>query len=193
MNSETNSPFSILHCPKGALILHSPLIKPGYKQTEVGVIPEDWEVKQLGNLATLKSGESITAERIDDCSEFPCYGGNGLRGFTKTHTHEGNYALIGRQGALCGNVINVSGKFFASEHALVVTPKENVAIQWLSYILADANLNKYSESSAQPGLSATKLFMLEFNTPPTIEEQRAIATALSDMDALLDGLDPPDR
>ena len=145
----------------------------------------EWEVKRLSELCSLKSGEGITAERIDTHSEFPCYGGNGLRGYTKTFTHEGDYALIGRQGALCGNVVSASGKFFASEHALVVTPKSNADIYWLAFVLADANLNQYSESSAQPGLSAKKLLALEFNTPPTREEQIAIAKALSDMDAQL--------
>jgi type I restriction enzyme S subunit len=149
----------------------------------------EWEVKRLGELCSLKSGESITSEHIDGTSEFPCYGGNGLRGYTSTATHEGDYALVGRQGALCGNVITASGKFFASEHALVVTPAKTTDIFWLACVLSDANLNQYSESSAQPGLSAAKLLLLDFHAPPTKEEQSAIAEVLSDMDAEITGLE----
>lgn len=149
----------------------------------------EWKVKPLGQLCSLKSGEGITAENIDPNSEYPCFGGNGLRGYTKTYTHDGNYALIGRQGALCGNVVTACGKFFASEHALVVTPTESTDIHWLACVLADANLNQHSESSAQPGLSATKLLILEFNAPTTKEEQAAIAQVLSDMDAEIASLE----
>lgn len=163
-------------------------IPAGYKQTEVGIIPEDWEVNQLGDLCSLKSGLGITAKEIDDSSEYRCFGGNGLRGYTKKHTHEGDYALIGRQGALCGNVQYVSGKFFASEHALVASPTKSVNTRWLSIYLERMNLNQYSESSAQPGLSAEKLRILKLITP-TSEEQATIAKVLSDTAVLITGLE----
>jgi len=158
-------------------------------QTRLPGFHGEWEVKRLGDLCSLKSGTSITSERIDEHSPFPCFGGNGLRGFTAEHTHEGEYALIGRQGALCGNVVRAGGKFFASEHALVVTPKPRTLIDWLAYVLRRSNLNQYSESSAQPGLSAAKLLLLEIRSPPNLDEQTAIAQVLSDMDAELAALE----
>ncbi len=179
MKNEHNSQLSTLH---------SPLIQPGYKQTEVGVIPEDWNAVDLDNVCTMKSGEGITSKRIDNCSPYPCYGGNGLRGFTKRYTHDGSFALIGRQGALCGNVVSAEGQFFASEHAVVVSARQGVDIRWLTYVLGRMHLNRYSESSAQPGLSVSKVLKLRLAFPPIESEQRAIATALSDVDALLDGL-----
>lgn len=167
----------------------SPSIPPGYKQTEVGVIPEEWKLVNLDNVCSMKSGESITSAGIDNFSPYPCYGGNGLRGFTTCYTHYGYFALIGRQGALCGNVVAAEGKFFASEHAVVVTARQGVDIQWLTYILGRMRLNRYSESSAQPGLSVSKILKLLIPFPPLEYEQRSIAAALSDMDALLDSLD----
>jgi type I restriction enzyme S subunit len=164
-------------------------MKPGYKQTEVGVIPEEWEVKTLSSVSSMKSGEGITASRIDEHSQYPCYGGNGLRGFTSRHTHDGAFALIGRQGALCGNVVGVAGKLFASEHAVVVTPRQGTNIQFLTFVLGEMHLNRLSEASAQPGLSVSKILQLSIATPRTEAEQRAIATALSDVDGLLGGLD----
>jgi type I restriction enzyme S subunit len=164
-------------------------LKPGYKQTEIGVIPEDWEVKRLLSVCTMKSGESITSANIFKSEKYPCYGGNGLRGYTHRFTHNGNYCLIGRQGALCGNVLGVQGQFFASEHAIVVTPLKEIEVHWLTCVLECMNLNQYSESSAQPGLSVNKLLQLLILVPPTMAEQTAIANILTDADALIKSLE----
>ena len=143
---------------------------------------------KLSDVISMKSGESITAERITSEGKFPCFGGNGLRGYTTTFTHDGSYTLVGRQGVLCGNVTFVSGHFYASEHAIVVTPKKETDIKFMSYVLYDMNLNQYSESSAQPGLSVKKLLKLEYPIPQNKEEQTAIAEALSDIDSLISSL-----
>ena len=137
----------------------------------------------------MKSGETITSADIDDTSRFPCHGGNGLRGFTNRFTHSGRFALIGRQGALCGNVRGVSGQFFASEHAVVVTAFPQTDVGWLTYMLGEMRLNQYSESSAQPGLSIAKLLLLDVACPSTKAEQRAIAAVLSDVDELIGSLE----
>jgi len=160
-------------------------LKQGYKQTEVGVIPEDWEVKKLCDISILKSGKSITSTRIFETGEYKCFGGNGLRGYADSFTHDGSFPLIGRQGALCGNVNYINGKFFASEHAVVVTVSKKVDPKWMSYVLNRMNLNQYSESSAQPGLSVNKISILPIAFPISIAEQTAIATALSDIDELI--------
>ena len=148
----------------------------------------EWQTKRLDELSAMKSGNSITSVEIDQFSRYPCYGGNGLRGFTSSFTHDGNFALIGRQGALCGNVFGVQGQFFASEHAIVVTAYARTDIRWLTYALVRINLNQYSESSAQPGLSVAKVLKLELAVPSTREEQAAIANVLSDIDDELEAL-----
>lgn len=76
-------------------------IPEGYKKTKGGVIPEVWKVKKLKDLSRMKSGNSITAKKINEFDTYPCYGGNGFRGYTDSFTHNGEFALIGRQGALC--------------------------------------------------------------------------------------------
>ena len=126
---------------------------------------------------------------IDQFSQYPCYGGNGLRGFTSHFTHNGRYALIGRQGALCGNVLGVEGKLFASEHAVVVTASARTDIRWMTFVLGAMRLNQYSESSAQPVLTVSKLLKLDVARPPTTAEQKAIAAVLSDMEAEIAALD----
>jgi len=153
------------------------------------VVPEGWEKKKLNQLVDMKSGLSITERLINDFDPYPCYGGNGLRGYTASYTHQGNFALIGRQGALCGNVAFVSGRFFASEHAIVVTPFQNTDIKYIYYIPDDMKLNQYSESSAQPGLSVAKILELSHLVPSDKTKQTAIAEAFSDVDSLIASLE----
>ena len=152
-------------------------IPSGYKPSPLGIIPENWEVKRLGEICThFKSGNTITSKEITEEGLYPVYGGNGLRGYSNTYTHEGNYILIGRQGALCGNINYVEGKNYISEHAIAVQTNENM--QWLKYKLENWNLNRFSESSAQPGLSVEKLARYKLSVP-TLKEQNKIADIVS--------------
>ena len=145
-------------------------------------IPSDWEVKRLEDACShFKSGFGITSEQIFDTEMYPVYGGNGLRGFTNKFTHDGNYLLIGRQGALCGNIQRVSDKVYISEHAIAVQTNSNNDIDFLAYKLEYKNLNRLSESSAQPGLAVEKLLRLKIALPP-LPEQTAIANLLSTWD-----------
>lgn len=152
-------------------------IPKGYKDSPLGIIPKEWEVKRLGEICShFKSGTTITSKQISEKGKYPVYGGNGLRGYSDTYTHDGAYILIGRQGALCGNINYVEGRNYISEHAIAVQSFEN--IQWLRYKLDYWNLNKFSESSAQPGLSVEKLVRYKLTVPP-IDEQKKIAEILS--------------
>ena len=146
-------------------------IPTGSKPSPLGPIPEDWEVKRLGEICThFKSGNTITSIDIHDDGLYPVYGGNGLRGYANTYTHDGNYILIGRQGALCGNINYVEGKNYISEHAIAVQTNENM--QWLKYKLENWNLNRFSESSAQPGLSVEKLVRYKLVIPTRLEQNK---------------------
>lgn len=155
-----------------------------YKESKLGWIPNEWEVETLENICSMKSGEGITSIRIYEMGDYPVYGGNGLRGFTNTYTHDGEYTLIGRQGALCGNITRVSGKFYASEHAVVVTVENEIAVDWLAQKLDTMNLNQYSEASAQPGLSVNKILRLSISKP-SFQEQEKIAERLLSIDQKL--------
>lgn len=157
-------------------------LDPDVKMKDSGVewlseVPEHWKMLALKRLASLKSGESITAENIDKDGDYPVFGGNGLRGYTTTFTHDGTYALIGRQGALCGNINYAQGQFWASEHAVVVTPIRPVETKWLGELLRAMNLNQYSVSAAQPGLSVEMVSNLSVPQPP-LQEQSTISAFL---------------
>ena len=136
---------------------------PAYKPSGVewlGDVPEHWEVRRLKTLCSMKSGEGITAMSIEPTGEYPVYGGNGLRGYTSNYTHDGNFVLIGRQGALCGNVHVARGRFWASEHAVVAALDRGHALEWFRAVLGVMNLNQYSIAAAQPGLAVERVLNL---------------------------------
>ncbi|WP_017667622.1 restriction endonuclease subunit S [Sandarakinorhabdus sp. AAP62] len=143
----------------------------------------EWESRPLAALCSMKSGFGITSKSLSDYGPYRCFGGNGFRGFTDRYTHEGVFPLVGRVGALCGNVTLAEGKFFASEHAIVVSPNSDTSALWLAIVLRDLNLNKFSEASAQPVLVVSKLLLIHCLTPPTKDEQDAIASVAMDMDS----------
>lgn len=147
---------------------------PGFK--------EEWSNNSLGGIcSTFKSGNGITSKEIDEFGKYPVYGGNGLRGYTNSFTHDGTYILIGRQGALCGNITVTQGQSYISEHAIAVHTNDTSDNQWLAQKLKYMNLNQYSESSAQPGLAVNKLVKLKIKTP-TLSEQQKIAAFLTTVD-----------
>lgn len=141
----------------------------------LGKIPKHWKVRRIKDIVALNSGDSITSDSITPSGNYPVFGGNGLRGFTTSYTHDGYYVLIGRQGALCGNINYAEGKFWASEHAVVATTLTKHNAIWLGELLRVMNLNQYSNAAAQPGLAVEKIKFLRLPVP-SYEEQRRIAS-----------------
>ena len=144
----------------------------------LGDVPVYWEVRRLKTICSMKSGEGITAESIEPVDEYPVYGGNGIRGYTSEYTHDGSYVLIGRQGALCGNIHNARGRFWASEHAVVASLFPDHVLEWFGATLHLMNLNQYSIAAAQPGLAIERVLNLNLAVPP-LPEQKAIAEYLN--------------
>ena len=126
-------------------------------------------VSHLERIVVLKAGKNLTSKDIHEKSEkfsYPCYGGNGIRGYTGKYSHEGNYSLIGRQGALCGNVQYATEKFYATEHAVIVAPTIELDSLWLYYCLVYLKLNQFQTGAAQPGLNIDILNKIKIPVPP---------------------------
>jgi type I restriction enzyme S subunit len=138
-------------------------------------------------MASLKSGENITSTEFEKYGEYPVFGGNGLRGYFSKYTHEGEYVIIGRQGALCGNINYTKGKCWVSEHAIVVNPTTKFVTFWMGELLKAMNLNRYSISAAQPGISVENIKKLKIPVPP-LQEQQAIANYLDRETSQIDNL-----
>lgn len=179
---------SIIHqAVKGQIDVRTGQPYSAYKDSGVewlGYVPMHWQSRRLKTLCDMQSGDAITAMSIEETGQYPVFGGNGIRGFSSNYTHDGDFVLIGRQGALCGNVHVVRGRFWASEHAIVATLRRDHINEWFGALLESMNLNQYSISAAQPGLSIDRILNLQASVPPT-SEQRAISKHLGAMTAAM--------
>ena len=146
----------------------------------------------LGEVFTLQAGKNITAKDIKDTTTelhpYKCYGGNGVRGFVASYNREGDFSIIGRQGALCGNINIAKGKFYATEHAVVVERYCDVDLMWAYYTLTALNLNQYATATAQPGLSVAVINDVCIPIPPQKEQER-ISKEIEHWFALIDQIE----
>lgn len=147
-------------------------------------IPDNWKWTRIGDIFTLQSGKNIKASSIREKTDrehlYACYGGNGRRGYVDHYNVSGKHALIGRQGALCGNINVADGNFYATEHAVVVYQYAGTSVSWASIVLKALNLNQYATSVAQPGLAVGKINEVLIPLPP-LAEQRRIAAKIDDL------------
>ena len=152
-------------------------------------IPATWKWVRIGQIFTLQAGKNKTASDIEEEPKeekiYPCYGGNGLRGYVDESNVEGRHVLIGRQGALCGNINFAEDKFWATEHAVVVYQYANTSVAWAGYFLRALNLNQYATSVAQPGLAVGTVENVLIPLPP-LEEQYRIAEMIEKVFSILD-------
>lgn len=146
---------------------------------------DEWNQDKLRNLCEeFQSGNFIKASDIKTLGDYPVYGGNGIRGYTDTYNHDGAFAIIGRQGALCGNMNISFGKAYFTEHAVAVNANQSSDTTFLFYLLGKMNLGQYSGQSAQPGLAVSKLTeLLEY--VPKQDEQTQIGSYFQHLDKLI--------
>ena len=149
-------------------------------------LPKGWRATRVKRICSMHSGDHIAGDEICEEGEFPVYGGNDLRGYYPKYNCEGPMLIVGRQGALCGNVHRINGKFWATEHALITTLTHFDNLDYLYYLFTDLNFNQYvSQSAAQPGLAASKILQVETVLPPRPEQER-IAAFLDEKCATVD-------
>lgn len=139
-------------------------------------------VTTIGKICTrFSSGKGISAAEIFSEGKFPVYGGNGLRGYTNSFNFDGECAIIGRQGAYCGNVRYFKGKAWMTEHAIIACARKEHNTGFLAYKLSLMNLYQYQGQSAQPGLSAKTLSELVIELPD-LEVQNRVFRLLKSID-----------
>ena len=141
-------------------------------------IPQRWEWCRIKHIFTMQAGKNITAKRIhttqSEKHKYPCFGGNGLRGYVTNYNTEGTFPLVGRQGALCGNVNIACGKFYATEHAVVTDGYGLTDTIWVYFFLQALNLNQYATATAQPGLAVSNIIEVFIPLPPIAEQYRIV-------------------
>ncbi len=136
-------------------------------------IPGNWHWCRIRDICTMAAGKSKPTEAIHEIpfmGSYPCFGGNGIRGYVDEYSHAGKHSIIGRQGALCGNVNVADGRFYATEHAVVTTLFSEIDFTWNNYMLTALKLNQYATGAAQPGLSVANIMNVFIPLPPYNEQ-----------------------
>ena len=159
------------------------LISDLFSKQKIG----SWDEKTLSEICSeFRSGKNIKSSEILPNGDYPVYGGNGVRGFTDHFSHDGEYIIVGRQGALCGNVRIVNGKNYLSEHAIAVKANAENNTHFLLYLLSWMRLGQYSDQGAQPGLAVNKLLRLKCYIPD-VETQEKLVALLARLDCYIAG------
>lgn len=138
----------------------------------LGEIPAHWDCTKLKNFIRIKSGDSISNSDLSENGQYVVYGGGEPLGRYDRFNVSCGAIIVGRVGARCGCVTPIHQDVWATDNALVITP-DGISMEYLSYILIAADLNKLSSTNAQPLLTGTKVKNTFFALPP-IKEQQSI-------------------
>lgn len=174
-------------------------VKAGYKQTEVGLVPKDWNVTPVGQAFEICNNLRMPISqtvREKMAGPFPYYGPTGIHGYINEYRVEGEYALIGEDGDHflkwrdLRMTLLVRGLFNVNNHAHLVKGTENITA-WFYYSFAHRDLTSYLTRQGAGRFKLTKVSLASIlcAVPPTKAEQEAIAEALSDADALIESLE----
>jgi type I restriction enzyme S subunit len=162
-------------------------VKPGYKQTEVGIIPEEWELKCIKDIAPLQRGFDLPASKIRK-GPYPVVYSNGVLAHHLNFLVKGPGVVTGRSGTI-GNVHFVEEDFWPHNTSLWVTSFKGNDPKFVFYLLQTIGIDRFSTGSGVPTLNRNDVHSHRVAIPPSAAEQRAIAAAIGDADALIAGLD----
>ena len=164
-------------------------IKQGYKQTKVGIIPEDWEVVSLNEGAVFldhkrKPLKDEYRQKIQ--GQYPYYGASGIIDYVNDYIFDEELILIGEDGA---NIIDrnsrlvflANGKYWVNNHAHVLKAKPNFNNYFLCEFLESLKYDKYNTGTAQPKLNKEIVSNIPIIKPP-LKEQEKIAEILTTWD-----------
>jgi type I restriction enzyme S subunit len=172
-------------------------LNPGYKHTEVGVIPVDWNIKPLGEVVTFLDGKRRPVKDTDRAKmrgSYPYYGASGIVDYVNDYLFDDELILLGEDGENilsrnCRLAFRISGKVWVNNHAHVLKPNSEVSIGFLADYLESLNYERYNSGTAQPKLNKLTCSNIPIVLPPSRAEQEAIAAALSDADVLIESLE----
>lgn len=162
-------------------------IPEGYKQTEVGVIPKDWEVTTIGNFAPLQRGFDLPTTKVE-AGDYPVVYSNGIVRNHKTFQVKGAGIVTGRSGTI-GKVHYIENDFWPHNTTLWVTSFGDAHVKFVYYLFKYIGFERFKSGSGVPTLNRNDAHSFKITVPTKVDEQTAIATALSDVDNLIQSLE----
>lgn len=166
----------------------------GYKVSELCMIPQNWDVVELGDVFEVTAGGDLDVTNFSTEKThkhiYPIYSNaitdNGLYGFSSNYDCCGNHITVTARGYI-GYAVPRNGKFSSIGRLLTLKPKTEISC----YLVAQY-INQFVsfaiESTGVPQLTAPQIKKYLVAIPKSTTEQTAIATVLSDTDALISSL-----
>ncbi|MFN4909171.1 MAG: restriction endonuclease subunit S [Bacteroidota bacterium] len=173
-------------------------VKPGYQQTELGIIPEDWSTASLLEIAESLDNLRVPlneTQRQRMQGNIPYCGANGVVDYINKYILDDDIILMAEDGGYFDEhasrpiAYRIKGKCWVNNHAHILKAKLGHDQGFLYFSLVHKNILPFLASGTRAKLNKSEMQKIIVQVPPTESEQRAIATALSDVDALLAGLD----
>lgn len=162
-------------------------VPEGYKQTEVEVIPEDWKVTTIGDFAPLQRGFDLPTTKVE-AGDYPVVYSNGIVRNHKDFQVKGAGIVTGRSGTI-GKVHYIESDFWPHNTTLWVTSFGNAHVKFVYYLFKYIGFERFKSGSGVPTLNRNDAHSFKITVPTKVDEQTAIATALSDVDNLIQSLE----
>ena len=168
-------------------------IPSGYKDSAVGIIPQEWEVKRLGLVCNFLDNQRVPIKDMDRLGmhgPYPYYGASGIIDYVNDYIFDDELILLGEDGA---NIINrstplafmVEGKIWVNNYAHILRPIEPNNRFYICSYLESISYDKYNTGTAQPKLNREGCEKILIPGPP-MEEQRKIAEILGVWDEAIE-------
>ena len=157
------------------------MIKKDYKKTEIGIIPEDWEVVKLNDILKIGSGKDY---KHLEKGNIPVYGTGGFMLFVNKSLYNGESVCIGRKGTI-DKPMFLTGKFWTVDTLFYTHLFKGIKPKFLYYSFLQIDWRKYNEASGVPSLSKKTIEVIKIPLPP-LKEQEKIVDILSTADEKID-------
>ena len=168
-------------------------VKPGYKLTEVGVIPDDWNPDYIEDFAVITTGSKNTQDRVED-GQYPFFVRSQTVERINSYSFDGEAVLTAGDGVGTGKVFHyINGRFDVHQRVYRISNFAEYVNGYFFYLYFSTHFyNRIMQMTAKSSVDSVRRDMIsrmQVALPPTEAEQRVIAEALSDVDALLGSLD----
>jgi type I restriction enzyme S subunit len=162
-------------------------LKKGYKQTELGVIPEDWSIISIGDSIKIRHGKNQN-NVLDPNGQFPILGTGGLMGYANDFLYSKPSVLIGRKGTI-DKPMFLDKPFWTVDTLFYSEVYKEYSAKFLYYKFLQIKWYSYNEASGVPSLNAKTIESIKIAVPNNKLEQVRIENILSDADTYITGLE----
>lgn len=147
--------------------------------------PPTDQLRALGDVLRVSSGEGLTKAQMVEHGKYPVYGGNGVSGYHDEFMFEERQVVIGRVGVYCGAIHYTPEKSWVTDNALIVKDLDpSVLPGYLVECLRFADLNRQADQAAQPLISGKRIYPVQICVPPP-EQQVDFINRIADVNAVI--------